>query len=366
MVEFSGRFDIVYAMAERILLVRLSALGDVAHVMPALAALRAARPDAKIGLVTETAAFGLAKDHPQLDAWIEFPRKRMAADARSFSIGRLMAARRDFLDRLRSFGAEIALDFQGNLRSALVAYFSGARKRIGFAAPFTREMSGLFYTARVAPAKTAVHKIARNLELLRALGIAEPADYECLLPRSGAAEKSVAGFLGVKKPSERLVVMHPAVSRFGSYKGWPPENFGRLAGLIADRTGAKVAITRGPGEEWTANAVVQASMGRATLAPETDLAELLALIRAADLFVGLDSGPLHIAALLKKPVVALYGPKDPRIYGPLADERIVIEQDMPCRPCRKRTCPDPKCMLSITPETVMERAGEFIDRTAGG
>ncbi len=339
--------------AERILIVRLSALGDVVHALPLLDALRRARPEAHIGWLVEAKAASLLVDHPQIDRlWIA-PRH----EARQLRLeGRGLAGLRRYLEvarELRRADYQLTIDAQCNLRSSLWTRASGAPHRIGFAPPFTKEKAHWWSTLRVAAPREGQLKAHRNLELLRPLDI----DVRDARPQIHIPESAREITRAISGHGSRWVALHPGVSGFGAIKSWAPERFASLARQLREERGSRCLVTWGPGERELAEEVVAASQGAALLAPETSsLVELAALYEACDAVVGGDTGPLHLAAALGVPVVGLYGPKDPAVYGPLDGRTGVasatVWKNVHCSPCKLRRCNNVICMPAIQVEDV--------------
>jgi lipopolysaccharide heptosyltransferase I len=341
--------------ARRILIVRLSALGDLVHVLPLLDALRRARPDAHIGWLVEQGNASLLAEHPQLDQVIAFPRRQLASLLRR---GRWIAAARlalAFLRELRAGRYELTIDAQCNLRSSLLARLSGARRRIGFAPPYTKEKAHWLSTDRVRVPIGGQLKVERNLALLGPLGIdGGGARARLAIPESARAR--ARAFRARERGSE-LIALHPGVSGFGAIKQWAPERFAGVARRLAAERGTRCIVTWGPGERELAERVVEQSQGSAGLAPETgSLLELAALYLACDAVIGGDTGPVHLAAALGVPVVGLYGPKDPAIYAPWdavrARPATTVWKQVHCSPCRLRRCGNVICMPAIQVEDV--------------
>jgi lipopolysaccharide heptosyltransferase I len=336
--------------ASRILIVRLSAFGDVVHALPMLDALRRAQPDAEIGWLVEEKAASLLAAHPQIDRLWVAPRAQLTGLLRR---GRVIAALRlllRFARELRAAGYDIVIDAHSNARSSFLAWCSGARRRVGFAHGYAKEGAGWLYTDRVVPAQRRQLKVQRALELLRPLGI-DPRGARAVLgipeQRRAWARAQVAELGG--RP---VVAIHPGVSDFGAIKQWDPARFGRTAIRLARERGARCLVTWGPGERELALRVVAAAEGCATLGPDTgSILDLAALYEACDLVIGADTGPLHLAAALGVPVVGLYGPKDPVVYAPW-DARTgaaapVVRRPVYCSPCTRRTCSNVICMPAI-------------------
>ena len=358
----------------RILIVRLSALGDVVHALPMLDAVRRALPAAHIGWLVEEKAASLLVGQPQIDRLWVAPRAEVVQLLRR---GRLFAALRllvGFLRELRAARYELVIDAHSNARSSFLAFCSGARRRIGFAHGYAKEGAGWLYTDRVEPTQPRQLKVQRALDLLVPLGI-DPRGARAVLGISEAtrewARAQVAQLGG--RP---VVAIHPGVSGFGAIKQWDPERFGGTALRLARERGARCVVTWGPGEQALAERVVAASGGAAVLGPQTrSILELAALYQACDVVIGADTGPLHLAAALGVPVVGLYGPKDPAIYAPW-DARTgvaaaVVSRPVHCSPCNRRTCANGVviCMPAISVDDVVaaarESLGEESLRTVG-
>ena len=197
-----------------------------------------------------------------------------------------------------------------------------------------------------------MHRIDKNFFLLKKLGI-ETGFQRPKLPVSKVDKKYISKFINMDiNPSLPIIIIHPGTSKFGSYKQWPPLNYALLADMILESYEANVVFTWGPYEFGVVKEIVEKMKHKAIPACETRIKQLVELISRSSLFIGGDTGPLHIASILDIPVVGIYGPKDPEIYGPYNSKSIVIKKEMPCSPCRKRTCGDPICMSSIPPEDV--------------
>ncbi len=333
-----------------ILIVRLSALGDVVHVLPALAALREAFPKAKIGWAVEEKAASLLEGHPQLDRRHVIPRGELAAALQRGALGTFVRRSWRTIRELRAEGYEATLDFQSNFRSSLLARLSGAPRRISQPAPFAKEGSRLLATEQPHAVDLSWHKIERNLRLLDRLDVHVKA-----APRPVVAEPEASRVLGEEFVKEGApVLLHPGVSAFGAFKAWRIEGYAALARRLRAEHGLPVAVAYGgAGEKAAAERVVALAGGAARLAPETrSVLDLAALLRRARLFVGADSGPLHLAAALGTRVVGLYGPKDPRTYGPYWANAHVVRKGVACSPCTLRRCARPECMTLITADEV--------------
>jgi lipopolysaccharide heptosyltransferase I len=312
----------------KIALLRLSSLGDVVHALPVAAALRAHRPGVHITWVAERHEAALLRGHPALDAVV-------VADTRRWRRARrppeLLAALRDVRGVKRQLGRaghDVALDLQGLVKSALLALATRAPLRVGFERRSCREpLSALATNRRVAP-PAARHVVEQNLSLLGPLGIVEPpARFE--LPVDPDAEARVDDLFGRAglKPTDPLVVLNPGAGR--PLKRWPPDRFRQLADRLAAGTDARVLVLWGPGDRDVARQIVDGlPAGPVLLAPPTDLAGLVAVLRRARVVVAGDTGPLHLAAALGVRCVGLYGPTSEVRNGPYGPgHRVLVSPD---------------------------------------
>ncbi len=339
--------------AERILIVRLSALGDVVHALPLLDALRRARPDAHIGWLVEEAAASLLEDHPQLDrVWIA-PRGALKRHLRERRLGKAWGLLRETRRALREAEYDVTLDVQCNLRSALLARATGAPRRIAFAPPFSKEGAHRLATELVTVTGEPQLKVQRDLEILRALDVdVSGARSQLAIPEEDrVAARTLRARVGP------VVGLHPGVSGFGAFKAWAPERYAQLARRLFEDRGVKSLVTWGPGEEGLVGRIVEEAGDAALQAPATrSLRALGALYEICDVVVAADTGPLHLAAALGVPTVGLYGPKDPAIYGPwngrTGERAITVWKNVHCSPCTLRRCNDVICMPAITVDDV--------------
>ena len=244
----------------------------------------------------------------------------------------------------------MAIDLQGLVKSGVITAATRAPLRIGFVAAHCRESaSTLFTNQRVSPAASARHIVDRYLSLVEPLGV-RPSTVEFPLPTDGAAEARVDEFLARAglKPRDRLVVLNPGAGR--PDKRWPIAHFQGLARRLIDDAGAAVLVIWGPNELGEARAIVDTDpAGRATLAPPTNLDELLAVLRRASVVVAGDTGPLHLAAALGTPCVGLYGPTSAERNGPYGQAH------------RARAAPD-GTMASLGVEPVFRSVAEILPR----
>lgn len=304
-----------------ILIVRLGALGDVVHAIPAAAALRSAFPEARIDWLVD------ARHREMVDLVTVIDRAIVVGRS---SIAGWTHAVRD----VRQVRYEIALDLQGLLKSAVFARASGAPRVIGFSIWHLREKTARpFYSeAGEAAQGQTEHVIYKNLRLLRTVGVADERVAFPLAHVESAAVATVRSAIG----AQPFAMINPGAA--WPNKRWPSQRFGEVAAFVRDVRGLPSIVLWGPGEEGLARAVVDASFGAARLAPPTSIADLLALGREAALMVSGDTGPLHIAGAAGTPTVAIFGPTDSHRNGPWSDADIVVSRYESCGCHYDRKC----------------------------
>jgi lipopolysaccharide heptosyltransferase I len=317
--------------APRILFIRLSAVGDVINTLPALEALRRGLPDAFIGYVVEDRAHDLISNHPSVTKVHLYRRKRWARYLHQPKHWwEMLTEFSTYFREIRRENYSVALDFQGNLKGAMHGLLSGARRRIGFSRGHCKENNYFFNNEHVTPpgGTEKINRVEKFLSLVGHLGVPiASAGYR--LPETKDGRARVDAFLADKHLKDYAII-HPGTSDFGSLKRWMPERFAALAERIGRSTSLKPVISWGPGERPLAEQIVAGSNGAAVLAMETtNILDLAELIRSARLYVGCDSGPLHLSSAVSTPSVALFGPKDPRTYGPYnPHHRVVLKGEL--------------------------------------
>jgi lipopolysaccharide heptosyltransferase I len=286
-----------------LLIVRLSSLGDVVHTVPAVVALRRGFPEAKLTWVVEAQYREIVENCAPVDAVVVSRTRRWVSLLHSPAA---WAASSRFLRELRQHGrGEVAIDFQGLMKSAAIARASGAAERFGFDRKAIREPLALAFLNRRVAIDPAMHVVDQNRALAVAAGAASiPADFSSFSALPGDPQGRFVEFRGA-------VLLHPGGGQ--ARKLWPEERFVAIARMLL-RKGARVALIWGPGERERA-ARIAAAAG-ASLVPDSNLRDLAALLAGARLVVSGDSGPLHLAAALGVPVVGLYGPTRVARNGP--------------------------------------------------
>ncbi|MBI2678214.1 MAG: lipopolysaccharide heptosyltransferase I [Candidatus Koribacter versatilis] len=342
---------------KRILIVRLGAMGDVVHALPAATALRAALPDAHIGWAIEArwapllcaeGSVARGPNMPLVDA-IHFVNTR-GWRAAPWSDETWSEVRGTFR-ALRAARYDCALDFQGAMKSAAVAAFSGAAQRIGNARPWER-VAAMFYTHPVEV--HAAHVVEQALEAASAVSGQHLHYMPPALPQDAAAEQWAEQELA-RRGVRGFALLHPGAG-WGA-KQWPAARYGEVARALAAR-GVTPLINHGPDEQALAQEVARASNGSAS-AVQCSLSELIALTRRAALAIGGDTGPLHLAAALEVPIVALYGPTDPRRTGPFGTRAIVLRSEASTTSHARRAATEAG-LLTIPAEQVIAAAQSLL------
>lgn len=356
----------------KILLIRLRLIGDVVFTTPAIRAVRRARPDARITYLVERESAPVVEGNPHVDEVLVVPRSR--------GLSRVLDDVR-LARRLRRERFDTVIDMHGGPRSGWLTLATGAPERIGYAIPGRAWM----YTRAVARPRElrARHSVLNQWDLLHALegwthGDADPVRDPVEMAPDPRAERRVAERLaacGVSAVHD-LIVVH--VSAGNPFRRWPEDAFVRLVTGLALSPTRRLILSSGPSDRSAAERIARdarAALGSTAAARvldfgDFDLAELRALVARSRLFVGGDTGPLHIAATTATPVVAVFGPTLPERSSPWRDPAYATAavgvDGLPCRPCDQRQCApgDYRCLTTLMPEDVLAAAERLLKRTA--
>jgi heptosyltransferase I len=348
----------------KILIVKLSAIGDVLHTLPALCALRRHWPAARIDWVVEAAAADLVNGHPDLDRVIVSRRKAWVRDLkdRVRRAGALAEIRR-FIVELRQTRYDLVLDFQALLKSALVVALARGRRKVGFGRGLEHmEHSYHVLTERIPPPSMEVHALARNLMMVRALGVpvSEVAYHLPVTDADRTAVEKMLKEIGIDG-GRSLIAINP-VAQWPT-KLWPEERFALLADRLLERDDVSVLFTGGSGDRPVVERILGAMKRPALdLTGRTSLKQLAALYQRARLVVSTDTGPMHLAAAVGTPVVALFGPTAPWRTGPFGPGHRIVRAPVHCAPCFKRDCDIGGCMDRISVDRVMAAVERTLSR----
>ncbi|MCW5798207.1 MAG: glycosyltransferase family 9 protein [Nitrospira sp.] len=333
----------------RILLIKPSSLGDIVHAMPALAALRERFPQADVTWLVKRQWASLVEVIEGVDHVCAVEQGLMGW------LGRV--------PDLRAARFDLVVDLQGLFRSGAMAWLTGCNRRIGFAN--AREGSPFFYTQRVAVPTASMHAVDRYLLLAEALGAARPKaprfDFiDRPEDRQSAEALLTAAGLSASSP---WIAMN--VSARWETKRWPPQQFADAADQLA-AAGIPIVFMGGPAERPETRAVMARMRTKAVdLTGQTPVGLLPSLLRRAAVLVTNDSGPMHIAAAVGTPVVALFGPTDPVKTGPYGRGHVVLSNPIECRPCFRRECSRAvtlECLIGVTSVQVVRAVQQQLGR----
>lgn len=325
------------------MIIKPSSIGDIVHALPALARLRRHWPSAKISWLVTPACAGLVKNHPMIDDVILFKRNRWG-DA-GYNPKAFIELIRFAID-LRRRRFDLVIDFQGLFRSGLMTLATGAPRRVGFAN--AREGAKFAYTRQIDCSWENDHAVERYLKITTALGCPDD-PIEFPLAVDDADRQHIQNLI---PPHVRYAVLLPGT--FWPTKRWPVERFAAIVQPLRDRFHLQTVVA-GTNSDAPLTAQIPATFN---LTGKTDLRQTVALLERADLVIANDSGPMHLAAALGRPLVTPYGPTSPRRTGPFGKMDSVIRLDLPCSPCYSRSCAHQSCLQWLQIEHVLQLAQE--------
>ena len=329
-----------------ILIVKLSAIGDVIHTMPSLAALRQRYPDAHITWVVEEAAADLVKNHPYLDAVLILRRKKWSKDFRNGQFRLPVEEIRSFMKNLRHRHYDLVIDFHGLFKSSIIVFFSRGKRKLGYNS--LQELSGLFLNEKISEDMNK-HAVERYLDFPRYLG-AKINSARFILPLNKEAETRSQILLDrYNLDDKKFIAINPVA--YWETKLWSNEKFAHLADLINDKLQIKVVFT-GSEKEPIDKITSLMTTESINLGGATTLLDLAYLYKKAQMVITTDSGPMHLAAAVETPVIALFGPTDPARTGPYGAGHTIIRTELSCSPCFLKKCSTKKCMKNISSQQV--------------
>ena len=342
---------------KKILIIKPSSLGDIIHALPVATAISRQISGVVIDWVVRPEYAEILQAHPAIRRIFFFDRGKWVRSSRMLQtlpeiIGMVRSIRQEHYDAV--------LDLQGLFRSGLLSFLSGSKLRLGF--ENAREFSTVFYNRKVKVPNEGIHAIDRYQLFLREMGIASPKlDYGLILPGEavGFVEKLLVeeGIRSVRP----LIALNPN-ARWET-KQWLPDRFAVLADRLVDDLGAEVVFVGAASDGgWIQKILADVKKPVHNLAGKTTILQLAALLRKAALLVTCDSGPMHLAAAVGTKVLALFGPTDPVRTGPYGSENRVIQKDMDCSPCLRRSCPERThlCMEAITADEVFQEVKQML------
>ncbi len=321
---------------KKILVIKPSSLGDIVHSLPFLNAVKDAFPSAEIHWVVAKGLEGLLENHPMVkrlwiinkDHWKNLKKIKETAIEIKF-----------LFKELKAESYDVVIDLQGLLRSGIFTYATRSPVRVGFKE--AREGSSLFYTHRVEGGKE-IHAVDKYLKIASAMGC-DINDVKFPMPLIVESEN-------VKKLKDNIedyAIIAPG-ARWETKK-WPSDRFGKVASMLDIKT----IVIGSSSDAEIAKEIEFSSEGKAlSMAGKTDIKDLISIIRSAKFIVTNDSGPMHIAAALNIPTIALFGPTNSVKTGPYTNRKVIVSSDIKCAPCYKRKCKSIKCMYDVSVEAV--------------
>jgi len=340
----------------KILIVKLSAIGDVIHTLPALNAIRDHYPHAHITWLAEQAAQDIVIGHPSVDRVIVSKRKEWLKGLLTGKRAKNFCEIMSFIRQLKDTEYDLIFDFQALLKSGILIAMARGKKKIGFGKGMEHsECSYWFLNHKIPPVDMENHAITRSLMLLESSGIKHKTieyrlrvqDKEHITIKNMLTAKGISG-------SGRLIVIHP-IAKWKT-KLWPQKKFSCLADQLIALHNADIVFTGSKSDILVIDEIISCMKYRAVnLAGQTTLKTLGALYRKADILITTDTGPMHLAAALGTRVVALFGPTAPWRTGPYGTDHQVVRAGLDCSPCFKRECASTECMTKISVKCVLEK-----------
>lgn len=335
----------------RILLCRLSAVGDCILTLPLLCALRELFPDSHLSWVVQPGPATLLRGHTCLDQLVVVPKDWYRSWKNIQSVRQ----------QLRALRCDVAIDPQSLSKSAALAWLSGAKQRIGFGGSRGRELAPWWNNIRVTP--TATHLVDCQLELLQPLGVSTLPDVTFQLPRDQQAEAKVEAWMQQVHLDRRFLVINPGAG--WDSRLWPVERYAEVAQRVGQwKQIRSVVVWAGERERKWAEQIVAEAGGHALLAPATSLPELAALFRRTALFLGSDTGPLHLASAAGATCIGLHGPTRPECSGAYGSRHVSLQSAYETGTRRQRRQASNASMQAIDVSQVVEACQELLEGSA--
>ena len=329
------------------LIIKLRYIGDVLLATPTVRAIKAAQPDVRVTMMVNRGTEDVLFENPDLEEVVVLDKGSLAAQSR-------------LIVGLRSRRFDTVIDLTDGDRSAFLSWISGASVRIGF--NDEHRWRGKYYTQVVQSAPGVQHRIDRDLDALKPMSIqAGSKDLHLrVTPEEVDSADQLLDQLGVQR-SQSMVILQPGARYW--FKAWPPERYAELADRVTSQYGCHVLIGGSSADLDLAQQIRQMAKSRPTImAGRTTIKQFAAIAKRSALFVGSDSGAMHIAAAVGTSVVALFGPSNPREWGPRGGPAEILYKEIDCRICFHPTCTrgEENCMRRISVEEVIAAAQKLL------
>jgi len=342
--------------SKRVLIIKPSSLGDVVHAIPLAHAIKRTYPSCYVAWIVQNASAGILENDPSIDELIaiSIPSTSDPSAGRAIygkAAVATVAAMRDLRQKFRSAPFDLVLDLHASFRSGLFAWVARGAHRIGFSD--AKELNTLFQDEHVVCPPGVIHAVDKNVEFARRLG-AEPRQEDLRLFVGKEQRNRALRLLRANGvANDRPLAYVNACARWET-KLWNLEAWAKLCRILKVHHSVNIVLGGAPADRAHLEAIRSASrIDCLVAAGELGLGESAALLEFSDLYIGVDSGPMHIAAFVGTPVVALFGPTDPAKVGPYGEgHRILRREELPCLGCRRRACDDRRCMDGLDPELV--------------
>ncbi len=326
---------------KKVLIVKMSSIGDVIHTMIPIAILKREKPNYFISWVVKEHIYKILTFFPYVDEIIKLKKNE--------NISKL-------IKNLRKKDFDITIDFQGLIKSGIITFLSGAKLKIGFDKKNTREsLASLFYNQKI-DVEDKKHVIEKSISLLNPLGIKnkEIKNIDFKFPET--LKRKVEKIILNNFYNKKFIILNPG--GMWHTKRWPTERFGELAKLIKENFNYEIAIIFGKNEKKYGEEIKKIASFVKLIPLELD--ELFYFISKCEIYVGGDTGPTHMASILNKKCLALFGPTDPERNGPFNENSKIVYEKVYCSPCYKRKCKNPICM-DIAVKDVYEKFKELVE-----
>ncbi len=345
------------AKPEKILVIRLSAIGDAVRTTPAVHAIRQRFSDSVIHWLVEDRCADILDGFADVDELKLVPRKIW----KKMGFLKRISSFYKFVRELRNEKYDMVVDFHGILKSGLYARLSGCSRRVGYGPEIAKEWNTLFTNEKIPGVSGPLSRYDRNF-LMPLYFNPDALEQNPGLPVSADDKQTAQAFLskyGIGLQSAAF--LYPGTSPRGRYKRWAPENYAQLSDMIQLTLQMPVLVGWGPGEEEIVDRLVETASEAPVILPATTMKELTAFIAVSRVFIGSDTGPMHIASLMGTPVVTIFGPSDPIVNEPARFTPFkIVTASVDCSPCRNKKCSHLKCLTAVTPEMVMDSLRELL------